>query len=74
MVYPFLPDAFIDRKKVVGNRIYVPQWWKYVASLPQATEWERDLSANLLPLPIDHRYGECEMEEMCDVMERELKY
>lgn len=40
----------------------MPQWWKWIIGQPNATKWEIDLSENLLPLPIDHRYGEHEME------------
>ena len=68
MVYPFLPKYHIDRNWMIQKRIYVAQWWKWVIEEPEASSWEKDLSIELLPLPIDHRYGKKEMEYLCAII------
>lgn len=64
MVYPLLPVKRIDRNLLVKRKVYVPQWWKWIMSRVDASAWEKELSENLLPLPIDHRYGEKDMERL----------
>ena len=61
MVYPLLPKGNVDRNALIQKRVYVPQWWKWVIEQINATMWEIDLSKNLLPFPIDHRYEEQDM-------------
>jgi len=40
-----------------------------VVSRPVAGfEWERELAARLLPLPVDHRYGSADMTRVGDAV------
>lgn len=72
-VYPLVVEDLEIRKMMVEKKIYVPQWWKYlIGELPMGCieEW---LSKWLLPLPIDHRYTEQDMEDMA-VLIRKIIY
>ncbi|MBQ6959563.1 MAG: hypothetical protein IJP78_01150 [Clostridia bacterium] len=67
-VYPLVIKDAALRSKVVGRKIYVPQWWKYLFDEVPENSMEAWLSSWLLPLPVDHRYTEQEMEEMADII------
>lgn len=44
------------RGRLIKNKVYVSQWWKYLLELLPADSVEADYSRYLLPLPIDQRY------------------
>ena len=56
MVYPFLINKPL-RSILIANKIYVPQWWKYLIEITESVDFENYLSKYLLPLPIDQRYN-----------------
>ncbi len=66
MVYPLLLNTDI-RKALIQNGVYVSQWWKWVLD-NSPNEHERKLSRYLLPLPIDQRYGESDMEDIVNII------
>ena len=68
MVYPLLVDNINLRKRLIEKNIYVSQWWKIVLENPMANEWERFLSINIYPLPIDQRYNENDMLELAKIV------
>lgn len=68
MVYPLLIENKDLREKLIKKRIYVPQWWKWVAENDKANEFERKLSNYLLPLPIDQRYDGNDLKFVSDVI------
>jgi len=56
--YPYLPAKPVDRAALYANGLFVPQLW------PDALHrdaggfiFERRISSELLPLPVDHRYS-----------------
>src|SRR5579871_2977227 len=58
LCYPFLPHRMMDRRALYERGIYPPMYWPDCLDRPgREFEWERDLSARLLPLPVDQRYG-----------------
>jgi hypothetical protein len=60
--YPFLPAKFIDRSKFYNKRVFISTLWLDILNRGhKGFQTEKYLSANLLPLPIDQRYGEKEM-------------
>ena len=67
-VYPLLIEDPELRGKVVANKIYTPQWWKYLLEEVPSDSVEARLSRWLLPLPVDHRYTEQDMEDMADII------
>lgn len=60
--YPFYHENGVElRRKLISNKIYVPTLWPNVANLLFDCQ-ERDMAANILPLPCDQRYTEGVME------------
>ena len=65
MVYPFLPKEDKDiRNRLIKNKIYVARYWQNVLSWCNPQDIETKLAKNLIPLPIDQRYGEQEMRKI----------
>lgn len=48
------------RKKLIEGKVYIPTLWPNVMGF-DGCELEKDYVQNILPLPIDQRYGECDM-------------
>ena len=61
MVYPFLTDDPSLRQHLIDNKIYVAQYWPNVLQWCSPADTAYRLTQSLLPLPIDQRYGEQEM-------------
>jgi len=58
MCYPFLPAVDVDRRALNRLGVFVPTFWPEIdARADRGFDWERQVAARLLPLPIDHRYG-----------------
>ena len=68
MVYPLLVTHDDLRHNLVSERVYVPQWWKYLLDVVPQDSLEHRLSTYLLPLPIDQRYCEQDIEELCELV------
>lgn len=69
MIYPLLIKSKTLRTYLVQHKIYVSQWWKWVAEYPASNDFERYISEYLLPIPIDQRYAEQDMNEVIDIVE-----
>lgn len=57
-VYPLLIKQDGLRDYLVGCKIFIPRWWKCVMENEASNEYEILLAKYLLPLPIDQRYDE----------------
>lgn len=68
MVYPFLIENEELREYLIKNKIYIPNWWKYLLEKVDIQSLEYKLSKYLLPLPIDQRYKECDMEYIANII------
>lgn len=62
MVYPLLVRQENLRHVLKANQVFVGQWWKYLLSEPQPSEWEKTCARFLLPIQIDQRYGKDEID------------
>lgn len=56
--YPFWPRRPIDRVHLHRLRVFVPCYWPELLGVSALPALERAWVAELLPLPIDHRYDE----------------
>ena len=57
-MYPlYIKKGCEIRKKLQAKKIYVPTLWPDVFSLCGDNELEYDMAKNVLPLPVDQRYG-----------------
>lgn len=73
MVYPLLPAVSVDRESLYKNKLFIPTFWAEVKdSNDPLFETERKLAVQLLPLPIDHRYTEADMQRMAAVIKTTL--
>lgn len=59
--YPYLPRIPIPHQQLYGQQIYPPKLWADVLNR-YAPAWEQELVETLLPLPVDHRYGDDTMQ------------
>lgn len=65
MVYPYLVKNGKELKqKLIKNNIYVATYWNAI----NLNEVEQNFQDNLVPLPIDYRYGVVEMDRMLEVL------
>lgn len=61
-MYPLLIKNGAElKKKLVEKKIYIPMFWKNVIGTVEEASFENYMIYNLLPIPIDHRYGLAEM-------------
>lgn len=64
-MYPLLlPDGAAVRKELQKEKIYIPTLWPSVFEFCTPDAPEYDMAKNILPLPIDQRYGSEEMDLM----------
>ncbi len=68
LIYPLLIKKAGLREALIEKKIYVAQYWKDVLKRTNENEWEFYLVNNLVPLPIDQRYGLKEMEYITEVI------
>jgi hypothetical protein len=66
-MYPFLIKDEKLRKKLIDNKIFVPLFWNNVLGLEDGS-WNYYLAKYLLPLPIDQRYDEEDMDRILEVI------
>jgi hypothetical protein len=72
--YPLLPVTPLDRQRLWRRQIFVSHLWPEVEARPgDGFDWERELAARLLPLPIDQRYDLADMDRLCTVVLEELR-
>lgn len=61
MVYPLITDIPGLRQRLINRKIYVATYWPHILALSPRLSPASYLAANLIPLPIDQRYGPDEM-------------
>ena len=67
--YPLLPRVSVARNHLYDRKLYIPTLWPSVQSRKgKDFNFERKLSRELLPLPIDHRYEESDMVRMAEAL------
>lgn len=70
-MYPFyIENGGEIRRALVENHIYVPILWPNVLEQCRETETEYKMAQNILPLPCDQRYGEKEMNFICEFIKK----
>ena len=68
MVYPYLSDDETLRNRLIENKIFVATYWPNVLEWCQEDTTEYKLAKYLLPLPIDQRYNENDMNRIIEVI------
>ena len=67
MVYPFMSDDESLRGRLIQNKVFVALYWPNVLEWCSKDEVEYKLATHIIPLPIDHRYGKREMDEIIKI-------
>lgn len=68
-MYPlYLENGDEIRKALQKNKIFIPTLWPAVFNLCREDEMEYDMAKNILPLPVDQRYGETEILYMAEMI------
>ena len=68
MVYPLLIHNDELRLHLINNKVYVPQWWRYLIEQLSDNDFEVELSKYLFPIPIDQRYTLKDMNEIVNII------
>ena len=68
MVYPFWGRDKCLRKKLIANKVYVATFWPNVFDWCNENDMEYILAKNIIPLPIDQRYNEEDMQQIIDII------
>ena len=67
--YPLWPKKTIKHGDFYQNQIYVPSYWKEILNRVNIeNSFSVGFSSQLLPLPIDHRYGKQDMDRMVEIV------
>lgn len=64
MYYPFLPSKAILHETFWEEKMFIPKLWADCTSRKEGFEWEKKLSKEVLPLPIDHRYNYADLKKI----------
>lgn len=73
-MYPlYLEDGATIRKQLQEQKIFIPTLWPDVLNCCNEDTLEYDYSKNILPLPVDQRYGMDDMKYMVEELLRCLK-
>ena len=68
-MYPLLLENGVEvRKKLLQKKIYIPTLWPDVLEWCGEDETEYQMAKNILPLPIDQRYGVEDMEYLQEMI------
>ncbi len=71
-VYPYYNPLEGLREKLIDVGIYIPMYWKETLSRVGKDSCEAEFTKYVLPLPIDQRYGEMEMQIIADEINQYL--
>ena len=72
-MYPlYMEGGALIRKKLQAMKTYIPTLWPSVFTSCKETELEYDLAQNILPLPVDQRYDQRDMETIISRSEEVL--
>ena len=57
-MYPlYIENGAVIRKQLQAKNIFIPTLWPAVFNLCEENELEYDMAKNILPIPVDQRYG-----------------
>ena len=65
MVYPYFTKDKTLKQRLIAEKVYVATYWPNVLKWVIEDSLEYQLAYDLLPLPIDQRYGNEEMNVIC---------
>lgn len=69
MVYPFYNEDLTLRSRLIKNKVFVATYWPNVLEWCSPRDTEYAFCNHIIPLPVDQRYGEKEMEVIIKIVE-----
>lgn len=72
--YPFMPGRLLPKSVFYRDSIFIPSLWTDPLKRSGTTDSEKLFAKNLMPLPIDERYGREDMENMAKKIIGALQY
>ena len=73
MVYPYLTNDASLRSRLIEHKVFVATYWPNVNEWTNSELFEHDLSAKLIPIPCDQRYGKENMERIMCIIGSEIE-
>ncbi len=70
LCYPYYSGDDNLREKLITEKVFVPTYWSSVMEWCKPTDVEYQLAKNIIPLPIDQRYGEQHMQKIVELVHR----
>lgn len=70
LCYPYYTDDHTLRDRLIESRVFVPTYWKDIPDVVGDKTQANRLSESIIPLPIDQRYSEAEMQRIIDCVQR----
>lgn len=72
-MYPlYIENGAEIRKRLQAEKIYIPTLWSDVFDICKESEPEYDMAKNILPLPVDQRYGFAEVNYVMSKIKKAL--
>ena len=68
MVYPFMTNDESLRGRLIENKVFVARYWPNVLEWCKEDELEYKLVTQIIPLPIDQRYGKDDIERILEII------
>lgn len=68
MVYPFMTDDESLRGQLIKNKVFVARYWPNVLEWCKEGDLEYRFAKQIIPLPIDQRYGEEDMKRIIEII------
>lgn len=73
MVYPFMTDNDSLRERLIKCKVFVARYWPNVLDWCDEGEFEYELCKNIIPIPIDQRYGEEDMRRIINIIKTNIE-
>lgn len=68
MVYPYYANDHTLRHHLISRKVFVPTYWPNVQKWCSSADIEYALCNQILPLPIDQRYGKGDMKKIIEII------
>lgn len=69
MVYPFYTENLKLRAQLIKERMFVATYWPNVFGWCNLTDFEYSLANYIIPIPVDQRYGNEEMNQIIKIIQ-----
>ena len=56
------------RERLIKNKVFVARYWPNVLEWCKEEDFEYRLATQIIPLPIDQRYGKNDMERILEII------